>query len=79
MVAKLQERIPEVMSWRQYSFGLAAAGVVIDTKASAKSAVAGAALIFKSCFILFSLCWRSPDSRHEMSEVGAPWAPKKNK
>jgi hypothetical protein len=48
--------MPEVMSWRQNSFGLAAAGVVIPTTANANNAVAGAALIFNSCFILFSLC-----------------------
>jgi hypothetical protein len=54
MVSKLQERIPEVTSWRQYSDALAAVGVVIATKVSANSAVAGATLILKSCFILFS-------------------------
>ena len=61
-ISKLQERIPEVTSWRQYSLGPAAAGVATATQASANNAAAGAAEIFKSCFILFSLC--QPRTRH---------------
>jgi hypothetical protein len=49
-----------VTSWRQYS--PAAAGVAIATIAMAKSPVPGAAVIFKSCFIVFSLVLASaPD------------------
>src|SRR5258708_22207920 len=66
------------ISWQEHSFGPAAAGVVIAKKASAKSAVAGAALILTSCFILLSLCRHLPQSRHVMSEAGAPWASKKS-
>jgi hypothetical protein len=58
MVEKLQLRIPEVTSVRQYSPGLAAAGVVVPTSANANNA-AGAAVIFKICFILFSLFFAS--------------------
>src|SRR5216683_2113401 len=57
MVAKLQSRIPpEPYSMRQYSPGLAAAGVAMATQANANAAAAGAAAIFKSCFIFLSLC-----------------------
>jgi hypothetical protein len=51
-VEKPQLRIPEE-SVRQNSFELAAAGVAIATNASANSVVAGAAVKFKNCFILF--------------------------
>ena len=57
-VSKLQERIPEVTSWRQYSAALA--GVAIAANASANSAAAGVAVNFKSCFIFFSRCWLQP-------------------
>src|SRR5258706_3652144 len=52
-VSKLQDTTAEVTSLRQYS--PADAGVAIATKASALSAVMGAALNFKSCFIFLSL------------------------
>src|SRR5258708_4564539 len=54
-VSKLQDTTAEVTSLRQYS--PAAAGVAIVTKANAHSAVIGAMLVFKSCFMLLSLCW----------------------
>jgi hypothetical protein len=60
MVEKLQLRIAELTSVRQYSFGPAAAGVVVATKASANNAVADAVVIFKSCFIFFTLCLSQP-------------------
>jgi hypothetical protein len=52
MVSKLQLRMPEVTSWRQYA--PAAAGVEIETNAIASKAAAGAADIFKSCFMFLS-------------------------
>src|SRR5258706_13306905 len=54
-VSKLQDTTAEVTSLRQYS--PADAGVAIATKASALSAVMGAALNFKSCFIFLSPCF----------------------
>src|SRR5258708_39678987 len=56
-VSKLQDTTAEVTSLRQYS--PADAGVAIATKASALSAVMGAALNFKSCFIFLSPCFLS--------------------
>jgi hypothetical protein len=53
MVSKLQLRIAEETSVRQYSYALAAVGV-IAAKASANSAAEGAAVLFKNCFISFS-------------------------
>src|SRR5260370_42049131 len=50
-VSKLQDTTAEVTSLRRYS--PADAGVASATKASALSAVMGAALNFKSCFIFF--------------------------
>jgi len=48
--------------------------------ACAKNAVAGATLVFKSCFIFFSLCVGfQPWNRHGMSATPAPSAPKKAK
>jgi hypothetical protein len=67
----------DVTSWRQYS--PAAAGVAIAKNASAKNAVAGATVIFKSCFIFFSLFWFQPRNRHGMSVTLAPSAPEKSK
>src|SRR6266581_1419787 len=54
-VSKPQDTTAEVTSLRQYS--PADAGVAIVTNASAHSAVIGATLVFKSCFMLVSLCW----------------------
>src|SRR5260370_41457520 len=54
-VSKLQDTTAEVTSLRQYS--PAVAGVAIATKASALSAVMGAALKVKSCFIFLSPCF----------------------
>ena len=56
---KLQLRIAEETSVRQYSYLAAAAGVLMLAKASARKAAAGAAVSVKSCFIPFSLCWLS--------------------
>jgi hypothetical protein len=58
----------------------AAAGVAIPTNASANNAVMGAAENFKSCFILFSLCWFfAPDPTHGMVFAPAPSTPEKSK
>ena len=60
MLEKLQVRIAEVTSVRQYSFGPAAAGVVVATNASPNNAIAGTLVIFKSCFIFFTLYLSQP-------------------
>jgi hypothetical protein len=54
MVSKLQLRMADVTSVLQYSPALAADGAIAPN-ATANNAAAGAAVIFKSCFILFSL------------------------
>jgi hypothetical protein len=60
------------MSWRQYSFGPAIAGVVIATKASANNAEAGATVNFKSCFMLSFLCWlQPPQPTCDVGDAGA--------
>src|SRR5258708_20145455 len=78
-VSKLQDTTAEVTSLRQYS--PADAGVAIATKASALSAVMGAALNFKSCFIFVSPCFIfvgfSPAI--EMGCAGSPRHPPPNK
>jgi hypothetical protein len=58
MVEKLQLRMKEVTSVRQYSFGLAAAGVVA-TKAGASNTAADVMIILKSYFIFISLFRRT--------------------
>jgi hypothetical protein len=76
MVEKPQLRIPEE-SVRQNSFELAAAGVAIATNASANSVVAGAAVNFKNCFILFFPVFGfSPGNRHGIGAMSAPSTPK---
>ena len=71
MVEKPQLRIPEE-SVRQNSFELAAAGVAIATNASANSVVAGAAVNFKNCFILFFPVFGfSPEPTWDRGDVGA--------
>jgi hypothetical protein len=68
------------MSWRQYSFGPADAGVAIATSASANNAEAGATVNFKSCFMCFFLCVGfDPRHRHVMSRMPAPSAAKNSK
>src|SRR5271156_230339 len=70
-VSKLHDTTADVMSLRQYS--PADAGVAIVTKASAHSAVIGAALNFKNCFMLVSLCWFAGLSPIRRSwDVGEP-------
>jgi hypothetical protein len=56
MLEKLQLRIAELTSVRQYSFWAALAAVgIIAIKASANNPVTGAAAIFKTCLIFVSL------------------------
>ena len=75
MVSKLQERIPEVTSWRQNS--LAAAGVAIATNASANKVVAAVAVIFKNCCIFFPVSsLQPPNSRWDSGNIGAIGAEK---
>jgi hypothetical protein len=77
---KLQLRIAEETSVRQYSYLAAAAGVLMLAKASARKAAAGAAVSVKSCFIVFFPCWlNSSESRDGMMEHQPPWAVKKSK
>jgi hypothetical protein len=77
---KLQLRIAEETSVRQYSYLAAAAGVLMLAKASARKAAAGAAVSVKSCFIVFFPCWlNSSESRDGMMEHPPPWPVKKSK
>ena|ERR1700712_981447 len=77
---KLQLRIAEETSVRQYSYLAAAAGVLMLAKASARNAAAGAAVSVKSCFIFFFPCWlNSSESRDGMMERRPPWVGKKSK
>jgi hypothetical protein len=77
---KLQLRIAEETSVRQYSYLAAAAGVLMLAKASARKAAAGAAVSVKSCFIVFFPCWlNSSESRDGIMEHQPPWAVKKSK
>jgi len=72
MVEKLQLRMPEVTSVRQYSFGLAAAGVVA-TKASASNTAADVMIILKSYFIFISPSRRTSGGPGDT--VGRPSTP----
>jgi hypothetical protein len=80
MDVKLQLRIAEETSVRQYSYGPAAAGVAIPAKASASRPVAGATLSFKSCFIfLRSVLAQILDEPVGMSGTPPPSVAKKSK
>jgi hypothetical protein len=65
-----------VTSCRQYSFGLADAGVAIATNASVNNAAASALVIFKSCFILAFLSASSPKSTWDGGDLRAIGAEK---
>ena len=77
---KLQLRIAEETSVRQYWYLAAAAGVLMLAKANARKVAAGAAVSVKSCFIFFFPCWlNSSESRDGMMERRPPWAEKNSK